>query len=89
MNKILTLALTGSFILAACSSVPAPAPKPAPVFVTPLSCEVLRVTRDNGTYSLAFGGAAGVFVPAQGLSLAVPVSQLECRRDGIFKPLKG
>ena len=87
MKKLLLLALTGSFILAACSSVLVP--KPAPVFVTPSSCEVLRVTRDDGTYSPAFGGAAGVFVPAQGLSLAVPVSQLECRRDGVFQPFKG
>ncbi len=84
---VLTLALTGSLILAACSS-PATPPlsPPRPVELTPSSCEVVRVTLSTGRYSPAFGGAAGVFVPAQGLSLAIPVKQLECRRDGVFQP---
>lgn len=86
MKKIFALALSPALMLAACSSVPTPTPKP--LLVLPSSCEVLRVSLKDGSYSLAFGGAAGLSVPAQGLSLAIPLEQLECRENGVFVALK-
>lgn len=84
MKKHFFLALTASLILASCSG--SATPPPAPLLITPSSCEVVRVTLSSGGYSPAFGGAAGLFVPAAGLSLAIPINQLECRRDGVFQP---
>ena len=92
MRNLTFLTLLSLSALVSCSSVPAPAPKPAPKpfvgLVTPAMCEVLRVTRDDGTYSPPFGGANGIFIHENGVNLAIPASQLECRRDGVFEPFK-
>lgn len=75
--------------LVACSKPIQPTSKPQPTqttIITRANCEVLRVSLPDGTYSAVFGGAAGVFVPAQGLNIMAQTSQLECRRDGVFKP---
>jgi len=92
MRNLTFLTLLALSALVSCSSVPTPAPKPAPEslvgLVTPAMCQQLRVTRDNGTYSPAFGGAAGIVVPPNGLNLAIPASQLECRVNGEFVPFQ-
>ena len=88
MKKIFALTLSSALMLAACSSTLPPVLTPKPILVLPSSCEVLRITLEDGGYSPAFGGGAGIFVPAQGLSLAIPLEQLECRENGVFVALK-
>jgi len=88
MRNLVLLTLLALSALVSCSSVPTPAPKPTAILVTPAMCQQLRVTRDNGTYSPAFGGAAGIVVPPNGLNLAIPAYQLECRVNGDFVPFK-
>ncbi len=89
--------LLTSLLLLFTACVPASAPTPTPVPIpvptgpqvyalTPENCPVVRVTRDNGEYSGAWGGVDGLRVPENGFSIQAERKQIECRVNGVFVP---
>lgn len=95
MNKLFflpILALTACLPAVTPTPPPPPPPGPTPVpevyAITSANCPTVRVHRDNGEYSNAWGGVDGLVVPPNGFSIQAKREQIECRINGVFMTFK-
>ena len=66
--------------------IPIPSPGPQVYNISAQNCPVVRVMRDNGEWSGAWGGVDGLRVPENGFSIQAERKQIQCRVNGVFVP---